>query len=169
MGAFTLGSNNKINSAYSSPRFYMYEFAFREEGLRFPFSRLQKDIFCWLQLAHLSFTLMLLRSWGRLKSSTSYWRSTPLFPCFSASFICNGFVMKGNLSRCPSSSQRSYSPSTKNMLNISRSASSQWSPSLKKPRIICLKSSTTWRMRSRGGGHLLGSPWNGNMTISNGE
>src|ERR1051325_5239667 len=45
------GPGRRICSSYSSTRFPMYEFAFREAGFRLPFTGFQTGVFTWLNLA----------------------------------------------------------------------------------------------------------------------
>src|SRR4051812_10967769 len=49
-GAFVPKAHQRICSQFSGPRFAMYEFIFKEVGLRLPFTHLQRSFFGWLRL-----------------------------------------------------------------------------------------------------------------------
>ncbi|XP_058768787.1 uncharacterized protein LOC131642566 [Vicia villosa] len=49
-GAFVPKSHQRICSQFPGPRFAMYEFVFKEAGLRLPFTHLQRSVFSWLRL-----------------------------------------------------------------------------------------------------------------------
>src|SRR3954471_712846 len=49
-GGFAPKPHQRICSRFSGPRFAMYEFVFKEAGLRLPFTHLQRSVFSWLRL-----------------------------------------------------------------------------------------------------------------------
>src|SRR4051812_6999693 len=49
-GAFVPKSHQRICSQFPGPRFAMYEFVFKEVGLRLHFTCLQRSVFSWLRL-----------------------------------------------------------------------------------------------------------------------
>lgn len=68
---------NKICSVYAGNRFVMYEFDFKEVGMRLPFTNLKLTIFNWLQLSQFQLHPNALFSSRILKLCAATWKLCP--------------------------------------------------------------------------------------------